>query len=57
MVFSVADMQAREHEAYENEEENEDSESDDVPIHTYGVHVALTVTKVRLWIFLRTSSC
>jgi complement component 1 Q subcomponent-binding protein len=47
LVFSIADIQAQEQEpAFEDEEEGEDTPEEDEPIHSYGVRIAFTVTKV-----------
>ena len=48
LVFSIADIQAQEDEPeFEDEEGSEEVPSEDEPIHSYGVRVAFTVTKVR----------
>ena len=48
LVFSIADIQAQEDEpAYDDEEGGEDAASEDEPIHSYGVRVGFSVTKVR----------
>jgi len=46
LVFSIADIQSQEEDpAFADEEEGEESSSEDEPIHTYGIRVALSVTK------------
>jgi complement component 1 Q subcomponent-binding protein len=49
LVFSIADIQGQEEdESFEDEEEgNEEDSSEDEPIHSYGLRVAFTITKVR----------
>jgi complement component 1 Q subcomponent-binding protein len=49
LVFSIADIQGQEEdESFEDEEEgSEEDSSEDEPIHSYGLRVAFTITKVR----------
>jgi hypothetical protein len=47
VVFSIADIQAQEQDpAYDDEDAGEDATSEEEPIHSYGVRVAFSVTKV-----------
>ena len=48
IMFSIADIQAQEEDSAFDEESAEEDGRSDEPIHSYGIRVAFTVTKVRV---------
>lgn len=47
LMFSIADIQTQEEDpAFEEGQEGEDGATEDDPIHSYGIRVAFSVTKV-----------
>lgn len=47
-MFSIADIQAQEEDPAFDEEGAEEDSAGDEPIHSYGIRVAFSVTKVRV---------
>ena len=52
-MFSIADIQAQEEDPAFDEEGAEEDGRNDEPIHSYGIRVAFSVTKVRVSSFAR----